>query len=163
MRLLALSLLVLSHTTLAKPSKVARHKFLINAPEGWDVTQKEEDADPIKLAITSKDKTANVTVMVVTISNHESAASILNATDARRKMPKDLGNEKTKIAKELLTKIGADDGIFGRYAQDEVLQRAMVVTKDRRAYVIVGAYRKSKDQELSKVIDASMHSFRITQ
>ena len=162
MRMLLLGVIAFSVAAFAKPRKVVKHKFQINVPQGWDVAHKDEEADPIKLALTSKDKTANVTVMVVSIANFESAASILSATDARRTAAKATSYEKAKITKELLGKIGADDGVIGRYVQEEVLQKVIVVTKDSRAYVVIGAFRKTKAQELSRGVEASLQSFRLT-
>lgn len=161
MIVLLVSLFFQSVVATAKPYKVAKHKFHIDVPEGWDIAPKDEEADPIKLALTSVDKTANVTVMVVPITRRESAASLLEATDARRKMANELAKEQSKLSKKQLAKIGADDGAIGRYTKAEVLQRAFVVTKGRYAYVVIGAFRKSKEHELSKVIDLSLKSFTL--
>jgi hypothetical protein len=81
--------------------------------------------------------------------------------DKQRKADNELAKDKLKLPKEQLARIGADDGALGRYTQAEVLQRAFVVTRERRAYLVLGAFRKSREKELGKTVDAALATFKI--
>jgi hypothetical protein len=160
-RLSVLCVLAASAAAHAKSVKSVKYKFTIEAPEGWEVAHKDEDSDPVKLSLTTKDKAGNVTVMAVPVASKESAAGVLAAMDKQRKTANELAKDKLKLPKEQLARIGADDGALGRYTQAEVLQRAFVVTRERRAYLVLGAFRKSRERELGKTVDAALATFKI--
>lgn len=158
---LAMLLGALAGSAFAKPIRSTKHGFVIDMPTGWQIAHKDDPADPGKLSATNPENAANITVMIVPISAKDSAAKVLAMMDAKRQSRNELTPDQSKLAKQDLKKIGAIDGVRGQYKQADIVQRIVVVTDKKQAYLLVAAMRHGQETLLSDAIVNAMSSFKL--
>lgn len=156
-----LTLTLITVPAVAKPIRLSKHGFMIEMPQGWKISHKDDAADPTKLSADNPDNAANLTVMLVPIQAKESAAQVLALMDAKRQSVNELTPPQAKVGRQELKKIGAEDGVRGQYTQGDILQRILLVTDKKQAYLVIGAMRHGQDASLNQAIAKAMASFRL--